>query len=266
MTRAFAALDGTFAFDGDEECVARLELLYAAARTDRYAEHRLTVLASDAGLTLQRDDVVVLHDKPDWAVLDRIVWEVNQLAWSSGGERVLVHGAAVVVEDRAVLLCGQSGAGKSTLAAALCARGAQYLTDEIVAVDRTTGCVDPYPKPLTLRPESWSLVPASLFDAPTVEVQSARYVALAAAHPTRPSIVVLPSVHDGATTWREPARADALVALCGHAHDLQRGGAEAFLALAATVASSSCYEAHVRDVDLACYLVLEAVGTATRAG
>jgi hypothetical protein len=46
----------------------------------------------------------------------------------------LLHAAAVVVDDGAVALIGPSGAGKSTLAGALRARGAGFLTDDVLAV------------------------------------------------------------------------------------------------------------------------------------
>ncbi|MBX3264006.1 MAG: hypothetical protein KIS78_11600 [Labilithrix sp.] len=49
--------------------------------------------------------------------------------------RVGLHGAAVSVGDRAVVLLGRSGEGKSTLAAATCLRGAELLADDAVGLD-----------------------------------------------------------------------------------------------------------------------------------
>jgi hypothetical protein len=49
-----------------------------------------------------------------------------------------LHGAAVAVDGRAVVVLGASGQGKSTLAAALCAQiGARLLGDDAVAVRHT---------------------------------------------------------------------------------------------------------------------------------
>jgi len=43
-----------------------------------------------------------------------------------------LHASCVVIEGKALLLCGQSGAGKSTLALACVHRGAQFLADDVV--------------------------------------------------------------------------------------------------------------------------------------
>ena len=48
---------------------------------------------------------------------------------------LVLHGSAVDVGGRAVVLVGHKGAGKSTSAAALVARGHRLLTDDLVALD-----------------------------------------------------------------------------------------------------------------------------------
>jgi hypothetical protein len=45
-----------------------------------------------------------------------------------------IHGSAVVIDGRGVILTGVSGAGKSTLLAAFRKRGAAFLTDDVAAV------------------------------------------------------------------------------------------------------------------------------------
>jgi hypothetical protein len=52
-----------------------------------------------------------------------------------------LHGAAVELGGRAVVLVGGSGYGKSTLAAALCARGGRLLADDAVALATADGSV-----------------------------------------------------------------------------------------------------------------------------
>ncbi|MDT3428821.1 hypothetical protein J2Z22_004415 [Paenibacillus forsythiae] len=45
-----------------------------------------------------------------------------------------VHGSALALEERHIIITGQSGAGKSTLAAALNRRGCSFLADDIAAL------------------------------------------------------------------------------------------------------------------------------------
>lgn len=69
-----------------------------------------------------------------------------------------VH-AAVVAGPRGVLVVpGHSGLGKTTLTAALVRAGFEYLSDEVLAVDRSTGEVYRFARPLSLAPDVWPLL------------------------------------------------------------------------------------------------------------
>ncbi|NKQ34749.1 MAG: hypothetical protein HF973_03940 [Chloroflexi bacterium] len=50
-------------------------------------------------------------------------------------QHLVLHAAGLAWQDQGVLLCGVSGSGKSTLTAVLAAAGADYLSDEMVAVN-----------------------------------------------------------------------------------------------------------------------------------
>lgn len=65
----------------------------------------------------------------------------------------LLHAAAVATERGAIVLFGPSGAGKTTVSGALVARGARYITDEFVAIDRQLR-VRGLPRPLCLEQDT----------------------------------------------------------------------------------------------------------------
>ena len=76
---------------------------------------------------------------PEWAMAApfRIV-----LSWLCNRHHMqIVHGAAVAIEDKAVLLAGKGGSGKSTTALACALAGWIYLGDDYCAVEPAAGKV-----------------------------------------------------------------------------------------------------------------------------
>ena len=66
----------------------------------------------------------------------------------------VIHGGAVSIGGRAVLLPGSSGSGKSTLGAYLVACGFEYLCDDMLAVTKA-GQVANWPVPISIKDGSW---------------------------------------------------------------------------------------------------------------
>ena len=62
-----------------------------------------------------------------------------------------LHAGAVAGGSGAILFVGPGASGKSTLSTALAARGWQYCGDDVVALDRATGAVIPFPVAPTVR-------------------------------------------------------------------------------------------------------------------
>jgi hypothetical protein len=70
----------------------------------------------------------------------------------------VIHGGALSVDGRGILLPANSGLGKTTLVLALVKRGCQFLSDELIAIRRGSRCLDPFPKSLGVRHESLPLI------------------------------------------------------------------------------------------------------------
>lgn len=64
---------------------------------------------------------------------------------------LVLHGSAVLINDRAVILSGQSGAGKSTLASALLKQGYPFITDDVVVMKQINGQYAMIPGPAQLK-------------------------------------------------------------------------------------------------------------------
>jgi len=91
--------------------------------------------------------------------------ELNDLASGHARDHLVLHAGAVARGDATVVVAGPSGRGKSTLTAALVQHGFDYLTDEVVALDPSTGAVRTYPKPLDLDARALDLLGLDDLDA-----------------------------------------------------------------------------------------------------
>ena len=134
--------------------------------------------------------------------------------------RLLLHsGAGATPDGLIVIVHGASGAGKTTLTTALVQAGLAYVTDETVCLDPDTLVIEPFPKPLTVKPGSqellshlappadevsegsgnWQLPPERLGGPPLPKA------------PLRPAVIVFPDVDpdrsDVEFTPVSPARA-----------------------------------------------------------
>jgi hypothetical protein len=89
------------------------------------------------------------------------------LPWASvlSGHEVL-HASAVALDGRAVAFVGPTGAGKTSLALALVARGADFVTDDVLALDRSDLMVRAHPGAAlaSVRPSERDAIPPGEWD------------------------------------------------------------------------------------------------------
>jgi hypothetical protein len=261
----------------DPDLVALVEELYAPARAPGAAAHVLTVGAASVdgrpGYSVALDGVQVARVTAPRAALEHLLFEANRQSIDTLAEGVVLHAAAAVAGDRAVVLPGAMGAGKSTLVAGLVQAGAGYLTDEAAAIEPGTGRVRPYPKPISLgrppaalAPVAWGPPPAAAgylgpdLVVPATAIGPGRLGRAAAA-----ALVVLPTyTPDVGPTCERLAPADALAAVAAHAFHLDRPGMLA--ALAAWLEPLPCYRLECGDLDAAVRTVLDLAAAAPGSG
>jgi hypothetical protein len=203
------------------------------------------------------DDVALGSGLTAPAVVDAIVQRINIRCIESEGW-LSTHASAVARDGDAVLFAAHSESGKSTLAAGLVRAGCAYVTDEAVALDWHHGCIQPYPKPISLDPGSWPLFPevepvtGSAFDAPFVQwqVPPERLGPGHVSGPCRPRWVVFPEYVAGAPTTLTPiSRGEALVEWAKNTFRFNQHGRRALELLGALVPGIDCYRMTVGDLD-----------------
>jgi hypothetical protein len=186
------------------------------------AERELALSETQRGLDLRDNGRVVRRGVDPGVAAATVVWRLNAIAGETTGH-VLLHGACVAGRGGAVVLPGGPGAGKSMLAAACVRAGLSYLSDELVALDRRTGAVAPYAKPLTLQGE---------------RLVSASSLGPVAAGAVNPTALAFPRYRPGADGSQAPLdRSWALLALAAHATNLPALGGAALAWLAGLAAA-----------------------------
>lgn len=271
-TPALALLDFDVSVRVPEPALAaHLTDLYAPLVRDGSAEHRLTLTATATGYEVHLDAIRLLATPARSIAFQSLLWHANRQAIERTRDCVLVHASAAASGGTSIVLPGPMGAGKSTLVAALVRAGLDYLTDEVVAIDPTSGLVRPYPKYLSLDgdqagaavPES---VQAYLGDSTLVAAEALRPGA-AAREPARPHVVVTPRYEPGAPATLEPLRpAAALATLAQHAFHLEADPARTLDVLGRLVESAQCWSLVSGDVPSATRVLLELVEAGDRVG
>jgi hypothetical protein len=143
----------------DDETWLRVEFaLSDCIDPDAEPSFLLHVAAEEQGeMELLKDGAPILASSDSGEMAGAIFQAVLEGVHAGVDWLGLMHGAAVARDGGAILIPGASGAGKSTLAAFLTARGATYLSDDLIAL-RADGRVMPWPTPFSIKRGSWPVL------------------------------------------------------------------------------------------------------------
>lgn len=186
----------------------------------------------------------------DSYVLIYLLWEISRLMFERTGERVHLHGAALVHNGRAVVLAGRSRAGKSTLAAWLTHKGWGFLTDEAALVEPQTLIVSPFWRPINVRRPGplESILVNRRSEAAEVLVPASTIGVLAPAAPLA-SIAFPYFAAEKKAALGPLSPAAALMELTQHFPGLIAGGRAGFRRLARLVESVPAYILEYHELD-----------------
>jgi hypothetical protein len=175
-------------------------------------------------------------------------WGLNWVISSHAHDHLVVHGAVLERDGRALILAADPGSGKSTLCAALVHGGWRLLSDELALVDLGSGRVRPVARPISLKNESIGVVRALGAGEAVGEVCAGTAKgAVAHMRPPHESVrrmdeaalpawIVFPKFAPGrALAMETVAPAHAFMELTRHAFNYALLGTVAFQALAALV-------------------------------
>ena len=224
----------------------------------------------DERYVIYRDGEHVVTTAYASTALRHLLWDINRRVVEETPNLLLLHASAAEHRGRAVIFPAEMDSGKTTLVAGLVRAGLRYLTDETVAIDGETLAVHPYPKPLSLDPGSWKVLPDLRPDLdPELEpfargqwhVDPGSIRADAVAPPVEVGFVIVPRYERGGGTELVPMpREEALLLLASSSFNIDRFGSERGLqVMAAVVRRSACYRLTIDDLDVACELILTAV-------
>jgi len=272
----YRALDFEFVLQVDDPALRDyVETVFDALVVDERATEVLEVIritATEDGSASRYD---VRHGDAELgtgvtapAAVDAIVQRANSRCVDSSGW-LSTHASCVSRDGHAILFAAHSESGKSTLAAGLVRAGFAYVTDEAVAFDWDAGCIQPYPKPISLDPGSWPLFPEldpratytddapfSQWHVPAAHVGPGRVSA-----PCRARWLVFPKYEAGADTAIAPiTRGEALVEWSKNTFRFNEHGRRALELLGGLVTDVDCYRMTVGDLDDAVARVEELVG------
>jgi hypothetical protein len=277
-TPALRALSFRFAVRSDDDDLGRhVDALLCGLRDGdggAEVEHSYTLCTQPDGIDVWRDDEPVVRGVRAAAVAGWVVWDINRSAAEASGEHLLFHAAALEFDGVGLLLPGASGSGKSTLAAALASSGAGYLSDELVAVDLTSGALVPYPKPISLKSGSFALLRhlgpgegpegdiarTTFWGEREWQVAVGARAGLALGRHCLPRVVVAPRYRPGAPTVVRPlTETEAFFSVAAHAINLAPHGARGTGVLAELAATCLCASLTFSDLDDACRAIGELV-------
>jgi hypothetical protein len=120
-------------------------------QSSRKPDAHFELLNGDSGLVLQNRSIVKTEIPTTQALAMVTFTEVALAAYQGRDNLMVFHAAAVASGDACVVLPGAGGSGKSTLTTALLDRGFNYLSDDVVPIDRKSQKAVPMPFSLNLK-------------------------------------------------------------------------------------------------------------------
>ena len=201
-------------------------------------------------------------------VFPYLEWGINWRVISRYNRFIQIHAASMARGGRGLILAGDSGVGKSTLAAALMARGWQYLSDEFALIDPKTHHMHPFPKALCIKSGSFEIIRrlklplwrrGDYVKAMKGQVGYVRPSGVGAQHITPPcpiEFIVFPKyIEDVRPRLRPLSRAEAAFSLLRQTFNRAAFGYQAMSIITDVARSAQCFRLESGEIEGTCDLL-----------
>jgi hypothetical protein len=228
---------------------------------------------TDGHVRVYLDGALVLRSNSPAAAFDYVLWRVSNESIERATNFLVLHAGAVAWRRRGIVLPAPPDSGKTTLTGGLVRAGYRYLTDEAAFVDRTTGLLRPFPRPLWMELGTLDLMPGihdrlpPFLRAPRVSyhVAPTDLRPRSIGSPCKIRFVVAPAYVNGARTSVEPmSRAEAVFLLARNAFNAASLGRSSVELLTKIVTGARCVRLRMGDLPSAVEAVSNLVREADR--
>lgn len=241
-----------------------IHLLYAdypLEASDSFADFHVSI---DAPRNLRRwiapqvifrfDQYLPFKPLPAAQAFPLFEWGLNWCFSTQYHRHLVIHGAALEKNGRALIMPAPPGSGKSTLCAALVARGWRLLSDELSLIKLDALHVVPMCRPLSLKNESLQIIqdfePSLTFGPPAYDTSKGTVGHMRA--PTAsvlrsqdcamPAWVIFPKYQAGSAAQLQPhAKAEAFMQIAENTFNYSMLGREGFETIANLVDCCDCH-------------------------
>ena len=175
---------------------------------------------------------------------------------------LIVHSAVLEKNGRALVMPAPSGSGKSTLCGGLTRRGWRLLSDELAIIDPLDGQVVPFPRPVSLKNQSRTVMqafaPDATFGPPVTDTTKGTVTHMAASldsirraqERALPRWLIFPRYEAGAKSQLIPHnKGDAFMQVAANSFNYSVLHQKGFTALADLIDRCACYDFVYSDLD-----------------